>query len=62
MVACGIMELSPKARADIKAPALEPIVIKMAKEYTSITIGMGDNGTINTSLEELHEQLEKDIY
>lgn len=56
------MELSPKARADIKAPALEPIVIKMAKEYTSITIGMGDNGTINTSLEELHEQLEKDIY
>ncbi len=62
MVACGVMKLPPKARADIKAPTLEPMAAKIAKEYTPITIYMGENGTIDTSLEEIKRQIEEDFY
>ena len=62
MVACGMMELPPKARADIKAPVLEPMAAKMAKEYTPITIYRGENCTIDTNLEEIKRQIEEDFY
>lgn len=58
MVACGVMELSPKARADMKVPTLEP----MTKDYTPITIYRGENCTIDTSLEEIKRQIEEDFY
>ena len=58
MEACGVMKLAPKASADMKAPALEP----MAKEYTLITIYKGENCTIDTSLEEIKRQIEEDFY
>lgn len=58
MVACGIAELPPKARADMKSPISET----MAREYTPITIYKGENCTINTSLEEIKRQIEEDFY
>lgn len=59
MVACGYLPI----QAEIKQPILESMVEPIAIKHTPITINMGENGIpINTSLEELHEQLRKDFY
>ncbi|WP_312907231.1 hypothetical protein [Tissierella praeacuta] len=62
MVACAVMELPPNIGANIKAPIKENIGMPIAREHTSITINMGEYGTVNTSLEELSKRLEENFY
>jgi hypothetical protein len=62
MAACAIAELPPLNTASAVMPLTAPLSMPMAREYTPITINMGEYGTINTSLEEIKEKLEKDLF
>lgn len=54
MVACGILP--------IKTEVTQPITQPILRGYTPITINMGEYGTIDTILEEIKEQLNKEYY
>ncbi len=61
MVACAMAELPPLMEKPNMSPKA-PLSMPMAREYIPITINMGEYGIVNTSLEELKEQLERDIW
>lgn len=57
MAACGYLSLSQ----DMSVSPSQSLTMPMAREYTPITINMGEYGTIDTSLEEIKEKLEREI-
>lgn len=61
MVACGMIELKPNV-AESAASITMSVSQPMLRKQTPIIISMGEYGTINTSLEEMSEQLKKDLY
>lgn len=62
MVACAMREFEPNIAVEVKAPITMPIAHPMLKIEHSITINMGEYGTINTSLEKIAEKLKEDLY
>ena len=69
LVACMVKEIPQEPLKPIStnygisygASSTSPAGIKLAKEYTPITIHMGEYGDINTSMEEIKEQIAKTI-
>jgi len=51
MVACGLV--------GIQKPNTEPLTQPLSRKYTSVTINMGEYGNINTSLEQINNQINK---
>ncbi|MCK9471776.1 MAG: hypothetical protein M0Q88_08500 [Bacilli bacterium] len=62
MVACGILELPQSSSMESCVRAGESLSMPIAREHTPITINMGEYGTIETSIEEINEQIKKDFY
>lgn len=61
MVACAIEEYKPNmasAAVSITTPLSQPV----RRVEHPITINMGESGTINTSIEEIAENLKRDFY
>lgn len=67
LVACELMELPKEILAPINnivnatIPNLCNMLTPMAKPYTPVTIHMGEYGDIHTSMEEIKENLSKEI-
>lgn len=61
MVACALTEYKPN-RIDAIAPITMPYAQPISRIENSITINMGEYGTINTSLEEIAEKIKNDFY
>lgn len=62
MVACAIAELPPSRLENITKPFAASISMPVARENTPITINMGEYGKIETSMEEINERIEKNLY
>lgn len=60
---CKLVDVCDNKRmaACATLPLIEQITAPMAREYTPITINMGEYGTINTSAEEIKEKINKSI-
>lgn len=61
MVACAIAKLPPSPIQDMGMSASTPLSMPISREYTPITINMGDI-KIGTSLEEISKKIEEDFY
>lgn len=61
MVACAIAELPPSSMENATMPLTAPLSAPVLRKHTTITINMGEYGTINTSLEEIQEKIKKDL-
>lgn len=62
MIACEIAELPKSNMMSSCVPNTEPLAQPLLIPNTPITINMGKYGTINTSLEEVQEQLKREFY
>lgn len=62
IIACEIAELPEPNIMSSSVPNAEPLAQSLLMPNTPITINMGEYGTINTSLEEIQEQLKRDFY
>ncbi|CAB1242609.1 conserved hypothetical protein [Clostridiaceae bacterium BL-3] len=62
MEACAYLKLPKKLLNDCAAPLTNSLMAPVARVRNPIAIKMGDYGTINTSLEEIKEKLEKEFY
>ena len=62
MEACAIMKHQEKFSNNCMAPLTNSLMVPIARVRNPVTIKMGDYGTINTSLEEIHEKIEKQFY
>lgn len=62
MLACEIAELPKSNMMSSCAPNTEPLTKPLSIPNTPITINMGEYGTINTSLEEIQEQIKREFY
>lgn len=62
MIACEIAELPKSNMMSSSVPNTEPLTQPVLIPNTPITINMGEYGTINTSLEEIQEQLKREFY
>lgn len=61
MEACAFMKLPKKLLNDCSAPLTSSLMEQATKPHTSVTIKMGDYGTVNTSMEEISEKIKKAI-
>lgn len=62
MMACEIAELPKSNMMSLSSRNTESLSQPLLVPHTPITINMGEYGIINTSLEEIQEQLKKDFY
>ncbi|MBU3171363.1 hypothetical protein [Clostridium estertheticum] len=62
MVACAIAERSQPITCGIGLSNTMPLAQPFARKHTPIIINMGEYGAINTSMEEIAEQLKKNLY
>jgi len=62
MEACAFMKLPKKLLNDCAAPVTSSLMAPVVRIRNPIAIKMGDYGTINTSLEEIKENIEKQFY
>ena len=62
MVACGVLELPQNLGMKSGARVGQSMSMPIAREHTPITINMGEYGNIETSMEEIKEQMRKDFY
>lgn len=62
MIACEIAELPKPNMMSSCIPNTESLTQPLLIPNTPITINMGEYGTINTSLEEIQEQLKREFY
>lgn len=60
--ACAFIKLPEKLSNACIAPSTSPLMAPVARVRNPVTIKMGDYGTINTSLEEIKEKIEKQFY
>ena len=62
MMTCEIAELPKSNMMSLSSHNAKSLSQPLLVPHTPITINMGKYGTINTSLEEIQEQLKKDFY
>ncbi|WP_084647468.1 hypothetical protein [Clostridium estertheticum] len=62
MVACAIAGRSQPITGSIGLSNTMPAAQLLARKHTPITINIGEYGAINTSMEEIAEQLKKNLY
>lgn len=60
--ACTFIEMPEKASINHVAPVTSSLMAPVMRVRNPVTINMGDYGTINTSLEEIKENIEKQFY
>jgi len=60
MMACSIAESSQPNSVGLSN--IMPMTQPLARKHTPITINIGENGTINTSMEEIAEKIKKNLY
>lgn len=58
-VACGLLELPKPNMENATMPNAETFAQPTTGKHTPITINMGEHGNINTSMEQIEEQINK---
>lgn len=57
MVACGLAEMPKPNTGNITIPNTEPLIQPMSIKCTPITINISEHENINTSMEQIAEQI-----
>lgn len=62
MMACALAEMPKNNMKSATIPNNQPLTQPLSIKHTPITIKMGEYGTIHTSLEDVVENLNRELY
>lgn len=59
MAACALIEMPKSNIENAISPNIVPLAQPIVRKHTPVTINMGEYGNINTSMEQIAEQINK---